>query len=418
MNSQPASDPQTDDVGSLLEEVQGSLPAISAWLYIAIWAFSEMSLRAKRDPAHLDFASLTFPHTQTPLFTAEQAASLEELWVNQQVDPPVAENENTHTQAGGFLNLQSMSKGAEELGKKLAGISVDGDTFSIDAQYKKVTGVLDGLDEGILDLSKKYGLLALESVAPDPKFVIPTPVPIPIMFPVRLVLPILNTLLEILRIGVTLNPYTSFLVKPTSFLMALLDLGRGNFYHAIFTLLGFWGAYPLYAGVLLKVLRDAYLLVSPDIRTEARDIVFKSGKSFVAGFLIWLFGLVSPEFVRKPVQGVLDKLQVLIDRWNTTMDTYEKRLLEELGPEAAAAGVTMPRIPASQTPSISDLYVLQQYIHSPLIYCQPEIAPLIAEMRAIPPLALFFDLANIPDPASPAFAKACAELAEGKRAGI
>jgi hypothetical protein len=194
--------------------------------------------------------------------------------------------------------------------------------------------------------------------------------------------------------------------------MALLDLGRGNFYHAIFTLLGFMGSYPLYAGVLLKVLRDAYLLVSPDIRSEARDIVFKSGKSFIAGFMIWLFGLVSPEFVRKPVQGALDQLQVLIDRWNTSMDTYEKRMLEELGPEAV---VSMPKIPASQTPSISDLYVLQQYLHSPLVYCQPEIAPLIAEMRAIPPLALFFDLVNIPDPASPAFAKACQEVAEGKR---
>lgn len=393
----------TQNYDTLLSEVQESLPAISAWLYIAIWTFSEMSIRAKRDPNQLDFASLTFPHTDTPLFTNEQAASLEELWKSSSVAATT-----TTEQSGGFLNLQHMSKGAEALGKKLAGIQATGEDFSLDAQYKKITGVLDGLDEGIQDLSKKYGLLALESVAPDPKFVIPTPVPIPILFPVRLVLPILNTLLEILRIGGTFFPYTDFLVKPTSFLMALLDLGRGNFYHAIFTLLGFWGTYPLYAGVLLKVLRDAYLLVSPDIRTEARDIVFKSGKSFVAGFMIWLFGLVSPEFVRRPIQSALDQIQVLIDRWNTTMDTYEKRMLEELGPQGAA-GVSMPKIPSSQAPSISDLYILQQYLHSPLIYCQPEMASLIADMRAIPPLALFFDLANIPDPNSPAFTRACAE---------
>lgn len=405
---------ESQNMDELLEEVHASLPAISAWLYIAIWTFSEMALRARGDPSRLNFSNLTFPHTDTPLFTPEQAASLEELWTSQQNSQ---EQQNVHRQAGGFLNLQRMSETAEKLGKKLADIPVDENTFSIDAQYKKVTGILDGLDDGILDLSKKYGLIALESVAPDPKFVIPTPIPIPIMFSVRLVLPILNTLLEILRIGSTLNSYTNFLVKPTTFLMALLDLGRGNFYHAIFTLLGFWGTYPLYAGVVLKVLRDAYLLISPDIRTEARDIVFKSGKSFVAGFMIWLFGLVSPEFVRRPVQGVLDKLQVLIDRWNTTMDTYEKRMIDELGPDAAA-GVTMPRIPPSQTPTISDLYILQQYIHSPLVYCQPEIAPLIAEMRAIPPLALFFDLTSIPDPASPAFAKACSELAEGKSAGF
>lgn len=390
----------THNYETLLSEVQESLPAISAWLYIAIWTFSEMSIRAKRDPDHLDFASLTFPHTDTPLFTKEQAVSLEELWKKS--------SDSTGVHSGGFLNLQHMSKGAEALGKKLAGIQVDGETFSLDAQYKTITGVLDGLDEGIQDLSKRYGLLALESVAPDPKFVIPTPVPIPIVFPVRLVLPVLNTLLEILRIAATFFPYTDFLVKPTSFLMALLDLGRGNFYHAVFTLLGFWGTYPLYAGVLLKVLRDAYLLVSPDIRTEARDIVFKSGKSFVAGFMIWLFGLVSPDFVRRPLQNALDQIQVLIDRWNTTMDTYEKRVLEELGPEGAA-GVSMPKIPPSQTPTISDLYILQQYLHSPLIYCQPEMASLIAEMRAIPPLALFFDLANIPDPKGTAFAKACSE---------
>lgn len=395
-----------DDIQAILTEIQERLPAFSAWSYIAIWAFSEMVQRTQNDPDNPRFIDIMFPHTSIPLFTEKQAAELESAWKTH-VQP-------TLIQSGGAVpfppTLSDVKKASTAAGQVLgtAVAGVDGEDFSIDKQYEYVTKTLDSLDAQLTSLSKQYGVVALESVAPDPRFVIPLgPVPIPISIPVRIILPTLNVLLEAFRVLSTMYPSINIFGKPVTYLMMILDLARGNLYHAMFTFLGVFGKYPMYGGILMKVLRDAYLLVSPDIRGELREAIYKTGKSFTAGFMIWTFTVIAPDFVRRPIVTLLDKIRTMAETYN------ESRIQAELKATAALKGfgsVELPKLPSEKIPSIGDLYILQEYLHNPRFYCQPDVADLVSEMRAIPPMALFFDVLSIPRKGSEEFERECARI--------
>ncbi len=373
----------------ILQEIQENLPAVSAWTYIAIWAVAEMIRRSQQNPSHPRFVEITFPHTSVPLFTAEQAAKLEEVWPR----------DSLAAQAGG---------GMKEVGAALSGVLANPETYSIDNKVSCLASSINSLDEQITEFSKQYGLVALESVAPDPKFLLPLgPVPIPVVIPARLVLPVFNAILEILRVSTTMFPTFEILGKPITLMMVFLDLARGNLYHAIFSFLGMWGKHSMFVGIGLKVIRDAYMLVAPDLRTQLNDTLYKSGKSMAVGWIIWLFSVVAPEIVRRPLVSLLDKVKLLADQFNNQMVAAEVQATAAL---KGFGSVSLPKIPSSQIPTIADLYILQQYLHNPHVYCNAEVAPLLAELRAIPPLALFFDLLSIPAVGSTAYMEACAKL--------
>jgi hypothetical protein len=383
---------------AILAEIQERLPAASSWIYIAIWGITDMMYRMETQPESPRFHEIRFPHTEIPLFTKEQARRLEEAW-------PIRGQTG-----GGFPpTLHDLSAGPKALGALANGVLNNPELYSIDAHFAKLTSTLDGMDEALTDAAKQYSLPALEAASPDPKFVIPLgPIPLPVVIPVRLVLPILNAILELVRIASSFLPAIEILGKPTTLLMAFLDLARGNLYHAIFTMLGFFGKYPMYSGVVLKILRDAYMLIAPDIRSELRTAVYKSGKSMTIGWVIWLFGVVSPDIVRKPVVALLDKVRAMIEQYN---DMATKAEVQATAALKGFGSVEIPKMPSSQIPTIGDLYILQEYVHNPNVYCNPEVVALIEELRGIPPMALFLDLLSIPKPGSREYEEACAKVA-------
>lgn len=399
----------TNDFQRLFSELQTVVPSLTAWTYIAMWAFSDMYQRMKANPEDPRFHEILFPHTKVPLFTKAEAKHLQNAWKN-----------STHSftaaaaQMGGAFpfppSKQDAKKAAKFAGQALGTVvaGVDPETFSLDKQYEYVTQTLDAVDSQLTDFSKQYGLVALESVAPDPKFVLPLgPVPIPIVIPVKTVLPTVNLILELFRIVSTQIPVVSFLGTPATLLMTLLDLARGNFYHAMFSLIGIFGKYPMYAGIGLKILRDAYLLISPNLRSDLRDVVFKSSKSFAVGFMIWMFATVAPDIIRKPIVMLLDKVRLLVENFNDVMTKAEVKATAAM---KGFGSVELPKLPSDKIPSIGDLYILQEYIQNPRVYCHPDIDGIIQEMRSIPPMALFFDLLNIPRKGTPEYVEACSRV--------
>ena len=390
---------------SLFEQVQEKVPAIGSWAYVLIWAWADMSNRMASDPQNPRFHEITFPHSKVPLFTPEQARSLEAAWPRSDAA--------TQQQGGAAIGfppkLSDFTKGAKDAGAALGAIQVDPESFSIDKQFGTITGTLDALDEQLQEFSKKYGVIALESVAPDPKFIIPTIPPIPVLIPIRMIMPAITFLLEVIRIASTLVPFAGFIGKPVTILLFLLELAKGNLYGAIFTMFGIAGQYPMYAGILLKVLHNAYTLIAPDIRGELRDVVFKSSKSFVTGFVVWIFSVLSPDIIRKPIVRVLDRIREMADTFNEQMSAAEAQATAAL---KGLGVMQFPRIASEYIPSIGDLYSIQTLVHNPRVYCDPQVAALITEMRGIPPLALFFDLLNIPTPGTPKYAEACAAVGQ------
>jgi hypothetical protein len=161
----------------------------------------------------------------------------------------------------------------------------------------------------------------------------------------------------------------------------------------------------MYIGIVLKILRDAIMLVSPDLRTELRNIAFKSSKSFIVGFAIWLFTTMSPQFVRLPVSALFNGVSEVIENINNSFDMTEDKI--RLSPIGKLAKITFPRIPTDKIPDVNNLYALREAVKEPAIYCDPKIGELIDSLREVPPYALFFDLALIPRKESNDYTTTC-----------
>jgi hypothetical protein len=255
---------------------------------------------------------------------------------------------------------------------------------------------------------------------PDPRIIVPTVPPIPVSIPARSIFPVINAIMEVIRITVGVIQVTDPLgvldplgiAKITQMIMTILmiflDISRGNLYHAIFTSMGLFGTTPMFVGIALKIVRDAIMLVSPDIRKDLRDLLFKSSKSFVLGFHIWLFTTMSPDFVKAPIARLLESVSLQLEAINLQLETAEQTA--NMGPVSALATIKLPRIPSDKIPDINNLYALREAIREPAIYCDPKISELMEELRDIPPYALFFDLALIPKPTSEEYNRSCAPL--------
>jgi hypothetical protein len=401
----------------MLKELEAHIQEMPMHLYILIWACSEMNNRYSKNPKEPKFVEICYPYTSVPLFSKAEAESLEELW-----ETNIAHNEDLFEekkpQKGGKVpSFAEMKAKSAEFGQALEiGIkALDPKLISPDYLYGYSTDLMDTVDSKLTEASGTVGLVALESTMPDPTVVIPTPTPIPITVPAKIVFPLINAILEAARITVSVV----FMLDPTgvgtltrailTLIMVLLDLGRGNIYHAIFTSFGFIGTMPMFVGIGLKILRDAVMLISPDIRTQLRDLMFKSSKSLVTGFGIWLFTVLSPKFVKEPLRALFDSVAVTLEGINQQLETAEDVVNKT--PVAALAKIKMPRIPGDAIPDVNNLYALREAVRQPAIFCDPKIASLMNDLRGVPPYALFFDLALVPAPDTEEFKEQCAPFA-------
>jgi len=399
------------DVHKLLKELEGKLHELPIHLYIMIWAVTEMAQRMKIDETNPRFIEICYPFTKVPLFTQQEAKNLEDLWLKNIKNNP----ELFNVQKGGKTkSIAEIKKKAEAAGQALAtGLkSLDPNLISPDYLYQYSTELFDTLDSKLTTASGDFGILALENtMVVDPVGVIPTVPPTPFPIPGKSIFPVINAVLEALRITCAMM----FRVDPwglgqvarilLTLVMTCLDLARGNLYHAIFTAFGFMGNNPMYIGIILKIMRDAIMLISPDLRTDLRDLVFKSSKSFILGFAIWAFTTMSPQLVKKPIAAMFMSVSTTLDKMNEALETSEKNL--DKGPLGKLATIQMPKIPMEKIPDVNNLYALREAIREPSVYCSTDIKPLLDELRGVPPYALFFDLALIPRPDNKDYPELC-----------
>jgi hypothetical protein len=406
------------DVHKLLKELESKLTEMPMHIYIMIWSISEMAERMKINENTPKFIEICYPFTSVPIFLSDEAKNLEDLWRKNIKGNPDLFPEPPK-QSGGSFSLSKFKKGAIKAGKELDVVlkGVDPKLISPDYLYDYTTELFDTVDSKLTEASGNFGVIALENTMPDPNIIIPTMPPLILPVSAKSVFPMINAVLESLRI---LNSVI-FYVDPMgigqisrnllTIIMVCLDLARGNMYHAIFTSFGFIGNNPMYIGIILKILRDAIMLVSPDLRTDLRDILFKSSKSFVTGFSIWLFTTMSPQFVRAPVGLLFARVSDMIDSINNSLNISEEKIKRT--PIGRIATITLPRIPDDRIPDVNNLYALREALREPVIYCDEKISKLIEELRGVPPFALFFDLALIPRKDGKEYPELCAPYTGG-----
>lgn len=403
------------DVHRLLKELEAKIDELPIHIYIMIWSITEMTQRMAKDEKNPRFVEICYPFTSVPLFTESEAKNLEDLWAQNIKSNTDLFSELPKKQKGGRpkLTFSDMKEKAKETGDAInfAFKSIDAKKLSPDYIYDYTTEFMDTIDAKVTEASGNFGVIALESSMPDPMLPIPTMPPILVPIPGRSIFPVINAILEVLRIT---NSFV-FYVDPLgigkfhrnilTLVMVCLDLARGNIYHAIFTSFGFIGNNPMFVGIVLKILRDAIMLVSPDLRTEFRDIFYKSSKSFITGFSIWAFTTLSPGFVRKPIAELFTAVSLALDNANNKMKMTEEQLAKS--PAGKLAKIRLPRIPTDKIPDVNNLYALREALREPAIYCDPKISILLEELRGVPPYAVFFDLALIPRKDSKIYPEMC-----------
>jgi hypothetical protein len=406
------------DAEKLLKELEGKMDELPMHLYVFIWSISEMNQRYASSPDSPEFNKICYPFTKVPIFSKDEGHNLEDLWrknIASNKDFFSEENSQPKKQRGGRpkLSFKDLKEKSAKFGQAMnfAVQAIDPKKISPDYLYEYSTELMDSLDANLTEASNTFGLVALETSVPDPTLVIPTVPPVPIPIPARSILPVINAILESIRITLgiinMIDPFgwSTLFRCIVTLIMVMLDLARGNLYHAIFTSFGFLGSAPMFVGIGLKIIRDAIMLVSPDLRTEMRDILFKSSKSMTVGFFIWLFTVLSPRFVKAPLEALFMTVSTTIDNINAQLETAEMRA--NLSPIGKLATIKLPRIPSDKIPDINNLYALREAIREPAIFCDPKIADLMDELRGIPPYALFFDLALLPRKGTKEFDEQC-----------
>ena len=271
---------------------------------------------------------------------------------------------------------------------------INPEDVSIDKMYYGLISKLDSYDTQWRDIVNNLGVIKTFNET-DQVGVIPFAPPIPYFIPAKLKFPLINTILEFLRIMVS----TPALDLPNfrillSFAIAILDLVRGEWKHAVLSLFGTYSKNVMFIGIVGKVVRDAWLLIAPDLRTEFSDALFKSTKSFFAGFILWAFGTFAPGSMQKVIQTALDSAREQIENFNKQIDELE----EKTGTVAKTAGLTVSfqRIPGTLVPSLDDIQRLQTIARVPAVFCSDEFQKIIEPLLLIPPLRLALEMFNIP----------------------
>ncbi len=315
-----------------------------------------------------------------------------------------------HVQRGG---------GAADKGAVLGALmdvkdKIDLDILSMDGLYYKITNFLDKLDEQNRTLSQQMGVAKFINSAPeDPTARIPTPAGVPIVLkaPIRIFPVFINGVIELLRLGIALDkiPAPDFVNKLLGFSQAFLDVARGRWKYGVLSLLGTMNKKMYFVALILKLIRDAWTLVEPNLSRQLRLQMFMSGKSMVIGFFLRIFSIVAPDFIRKSFDSMLKPVNDLYDRLNEQLEKLEEEANKSANPEGMI--VQFPRIAATGRITLDDIQALQTVFSIPEIACTSEVQAIVKSSRVIPPLRFIFELMNIPI-ADQAVAERCRSLAD------
>lgn len=373
-----------EDFENLFQSILAQ-PELDKHLYTFVHNLSTILLCWRSSTGEEGWATGCKGANNKELFTADEAAQIEQLFLKA---GPVIQSmfsDQKWQQRGGDIT-DGLQKQAE--------FSINPEDISIDRIYRRFSNYMSRIDEQNRELAHMIGPLAItSSMKMDPSIPIPIP-PFRIQMPANAIVPLLNGVLEILRIIFTFAFPVDVLRKLLTVFQAGFDVARGEWKYAIFTLMGLFGSAPLLIGVVLKLLRDAWLFISPQIREQIQDDMFYASKSFFAGFLLWSFSVFAPDFIRTPIETVIAPVKELIESVNDKIDSLEEKAKSAGKP--LGLDVIFARIPKDTVPSFQNIQQIQRIVQQPEIFCNPQVQSIMEPFMQIPPLRLAFELLNIP----------------------
>lgn len=377
--------PSINDFENIFQKILQQ-PELDKNLYWFIHNLSTVLICWKERRQDTGWATGCKASTGDSIFTAEEAVKIEDLF--EDIAPILKKMfKDSTVQAGGAADITETLKG-------LASTYLKPEDISLDRVYRRFTSYMGQLDEQNRELARQIGPLAItSSLKIDPSIPIPFP-PFRLSMPANAILPLLNGIMEILRIVFTFAIPVDGLRKLLTVFQTVLDVARGEWKYGIFTFMGFFGTMPLVIGVALKLVRDAWLFISPQIRDQLQDDMFHASKSFFAGFILWIFATFAPDFIRTPIDTALIPARALVENINNTIDTVEQKAKETAKP--MGLDVIFARIPIDAVPSFNNIQQIQRIIQQPEIFCNSSVKTVLEPFKKIPPIRLALELMNIP----------------------
>jgi hypothetical protein len=289
--------------------------------------------------------------------------------------------------------------------------SINQEDISIDKAVTAVSDYVSALDEKNRILAKTLGPFKfIDEMKVDP--IIPLPAPlVPIKVPARIIVPLITSFLEMMRLLVTFGSFKSdMLRKILSIVLAMADLSTGSWKNAVLTLAGVFGSTPLLLGIIGKLINNAWNLISPDTRASLSNEVYKGAKSMFIGFWLYMFSILAPDFARAAINQSLASLAKPLEDFNKKLGELESSAQRQLGPQGLQ--VSFQRLPLQMMPSLDDIQNIQVLAGRPEIYCSPEFQQVIQPMMKNVPIRLVLELMSVPT-SQDTLAKACKGINPG-----
>jgi hypothetical protein len=272
------------------------------------------------------------------------------------------------------------------------------DIPSIDEMYRNAKSHMEAIDEKNKELASIIGPVALINKYSGGEITLgpfPPYLPLPIPIPSKLITVYINIFLESCRLLVSSNILdVPVLRKILSIVLAFYDIVRGEWKDGVLSFLGFFRSSFVYYGVLGKLMRWMYNLISPDIQNRLEEDMFSGGKSMIIGFWLWVASVVSPLFVRNIINEMIETAKQPLEMINKQIEQIEVSAQKAAAP--IGARVTFPRVPLNQIPSFDDIQNFQSIVHRPEVVCNPAFQQAIAPALGVPILRLVLELLNVP----------------------
>jgi hypothetical protein len=377
-------------------------------LYDSFSALAYLAVEGKDAEFKKGWAADLKDRHDIPLFTKDEADIVETVSLN--TVKPLFEK-SVQDQTGGAPHLKPMTSKTGMIQPDLSIMDgVNPENLSIDAIYWKINDFFANLDTQTHNLSRELGPFRFfYETTIDPKIPIPYPLPAPpfvgvfmLPIPSRAIPLVIEAIVEAIRLVVTMTSATVGLDpkggeiarKILSIVMALIDLFKGEWKHALLSFAGYYGQYPLIAGLIGKVSLNIFSLIAPDVQQRLIFDVYQSSKSLIMGGFLWAFSTLSPDFVRKIVRVQFDKIRELADNSNEQITKVEESMQKTVQP--LGLKIDFSKIPDDFVPTFDDIQNLQAIARQPAIYCSKEFQEAIAPIRLIPPARFILEMMSIP----------------------
>lgn len=315
------------------------------------------------------------------LWSPEQAEQLETLF------PTVA-------QRGGALSQDTFKFGPES---SLVTPDPSSTLPSLDELAGQVKAFLQSIDAKNRELAKMIGPVAMvnqmktdPSIGPFPPFLA-----VPVKIPARMILPMINGVLESCRLLVS-NSFVDIgiLRQLLSIVLAIFDVSRGEWRDGVLSFLGVFGKHYMIMGLVGKTFRWVYSFVSPDLQDRLETDMFDSFKSAILGSWLWVVSVVSPDFVRAQVNQLIETAKVPLEELNAQMAELEQQA--QVSAKAIGAEIQFPTLPLDRIPSFDDIQNFQSILHQPEFICLPAFQSQLQRAMAVPALRIVLELLNVP----------------------